>query len=63
MTPTSSAEALAIITNNLAEVLNVEILEKVLAEGRSPKIYWGTPEPTSSKDASLSGELAKAGHG
>ena len=39
-TPVAS-EALATITNNLAEVLNVEILEKILAEGRSPKIYWG----------------------
>jgi tyrosyl-tRNA synthetase len=42
MAASSHSEGLATITNNLAEVLNVEILEGVLAEGRSPKIYWGT---------------------
>ncbi|PLB38056.1 tyrosine--tRNA ligase TYS1 [Aspergillus candidus] len=31
-----------LITENLAEVLNPEIIEGILAEGRSLKIYWGT---------------------
>jgi tyrosyl-tRNA synthetase len=30
------------ITHNLNEVLNGEIIQEVLAQGRSPKIYWGT---------------------
>ena len=34
-------ERLALINENLAEVLNPEIIESVLAEGRNPKIYWG----------------------
>lgn len=31
----------SLIKENLAEVLNPEIIEKILAEGRHPKIYWG----------------------
>ncbi|RAH47125.1 tyrosine tRNA ligase [Aspergillus brunneoviolaceus CBS 621.78] len=31
-----------LIRENLAEVLNPEILEGILAEGRHPRIYWGT---------------------
>ncbi|PYH96631.1 tyrosine tRNA ligase [Aspergillus ellipticus CBS 707.79] len=31
-----------LIRENLQEVLNPEILEKVYAEGRNPSIYWGT---------------------
>lgn len=30
-----------LIRENLAEVLNPEILEGILAEGRHPRIYWG----------------------
>jgi tyrosyl-tRNA synthetase len=33
-------EKLALIYENLAEILNPEILEKPLKEGRNPKIYW-----------------------
>lgn len=29
------------ISENLAEVLNPEILEGILAEGRNPRVYWG----------------------
>ncbi|KAK8107596.1 tyrosyl-tRNA synthetase [Apiospora kogelbergensis] len=37
------AEArLALIKENLAEVLDAPIIENILAEGRNPKIYWGT---------------------
>ncbi|TDZ16912.1 Tyrosine--tRNA ligase [Colletotrichum sidae] len=35
-------ERFALIQENLAEVMNPEIIEKILAEGRNPKIYWGT---------------------
>ena len=35
------AERLALIRENLEEVLNEEIIEKIIAEGRHPKIYWG----------------------
>ncbi|KAL4751993.1 hypothetical protein BDW72DRAFT_80156 [Aspergillus terricola var. indicus] len=31
-----------LITENLAETLNPEIIESILAEGRNPRIYWGT---------------------
>jgi hypothetical protein len=31
-----------LIANNLAEVLDPEIIQKILAEGRNPRIYWGT---------------------
>ncbi|KAH7161485.1 hypothetical protein EDB81DRAFT_784911 [Dactylonectria macrodidyma] len=39
MTP---EERLALISENLAEVLNPEIIDKILKEGGHPKIYWGT---------------------
>ncbi|RDL30670.1 Tyrosine--tRNA ligase [Venustampulla echinocandica] len=35
-------ERLALINENLVEVLNPELIEQPLAEGRNPKIYWGT---------------------
>ncbi|KAJ5947226.1 hypothetical protein N7466_000241 [Penicillium verhagenii] len=31
-----------LIKDNLGEILNPEIIETVLAEGRNPRIYWGT---------------------
>ncbi|KAH8430184.1 Tyrosine--tRNA ligase cytoplasmic [Aspergillus melleus] len=36
------SERLALIQENLAEVLNFEVVEKIIAEGNNPKIYWGT---------------------
>jgi tyrosyl-tRNA synthetase len=30
-----------LINENLAEALNPEIIEAILAEGRNPRIYWG----------------------
>ncbi|KAG5934008.1 hypothetical protein E4U53_000797 [Claviceps sorghi] len=42
MTAADAAERLALLKENLAEVLNPEIIETILAEGRDPKIYWGT---------------------
>lgn len=38
---TKAQERFALIQENLAEVMNPEIIEKILAEGRNPKIYWG----------------------
>jgi len=35
-------EKLALINENLAEVLNPELIERPLSEGRNPRIYWGT---------------------
>lgn len=40
--PTTKEDRFDLIKDNLAEVLNPEILEKILDEGRNPKIYWGT---------------------
>ncbi|KAJ4153929.1 hypothetical protein LMH87_010395 [Akanthomyces muscarius] len=40
--PQTKEQRLALINENLAEVLNQEIIEKILDEGRNPKIYWGT---------------------
>ncbi|KAL2810990.1 tyrosine tRNA ligase [Aspergillus granulosus] len=31
-----------VITENLAEVINPELIEQILAEGRNPRVYWGT---------------------
>lgn len=42
MAALDSDQKLALIKENLAEVLNEEIIKKILDEGRSPKIYWGT---------------------
>lgn len=38
----SPDERRALIQSNLQEHLNFEILDKILAENRSPVIYWGT---------------------
>lgn len=42
MAAADASEKLALIRENLAEILNPEIIEKILDEGRHPKIYWGT---------------------
>lgn len=39
--PTTKEERLALIRDNLAEALNFEIIEKIIEEGGTPKIYWG----------------------
>jgi tyrosyl-tRNA synthetase len=33
-------DKLALINENLVEVLNPELIERPLAEGRNPRIYW-----------------------
>lgn len=39
-------ERLALVNENLAEVLNPELIQQPWAEGRNPKIYWVRPYPT-----------------
>jgi tyrosyl-tRNA synthetase len=41
MAEMNAAERFALIKENLQEVLNPDIIEGILAEGRNPKIYWG----------------------
>ncbi len=41
MAKTTPEARLALIRENLAELLNPEIIEKILNEDRNPKIYWG----------------------
>jgi tyrosyl-tRNA synthetase len=41
MATMEKSEQLALIKENLAETLNMEIIESVLDSGRSLKIYWG----------------------
>ena len=41
MTTLEVSEKLALIKENLVEVLNPEIIEAVLTEGRNLRIYWG----------------------
>lgn len=35
-------ERLALIKENLAEFLDFDIIEKIVNEGKDPKVYWGT---------------------
>lgn len=41
MAAPDSGKRFALIKENLAEVLNEEIIKKILDEGKHPKIYWG----------------------
>jgi tyrosyl-tRNA synthetase len=34
-------ERFSLISENLAEILDPEIIENILAEGRHPRVYWG----------------------
>ncbi|OAA68209.1 tyrosyl-tRNA synthetase [Niveomyces insectorum RCEF 264] len=40
--PETKQEKLDLIYENLAEVINPEIIESILDEGRNVKVYWGT---------------------
>jgi hypothetical protein len=53
----SKDERLALIKENLAEALNVEIIEKILDEGRNPKIYWGRHQNLESTYSKLTKKL------
>lgn len=44
MAEMNAAERFALIKENLQEILNPDIIEGILAEGRNPKIYWGTTQ-------------------
>jgi tyrosyl-tRNA synthetase len=41
MTTLTAPERLALIRENLAEVLNPELIERILVDGRNPRVYWG----------------------
>jgi len=41
MASLGTSERLALIRENLAETLNFEIIENIIAEGNNPKVYWG----------------------
>jgi tyrosyl-tRNA synthetase len=40
-----------LITRRLQEVLGGDLIKSILAEGRSPKAYWGTPSSFSYRSA------------
>lgn len=40
-------EKFALISENLAEVLNPELIQRILAEGRNVRVYWGMLVQTS----------------
>lgn len=42
MASMDAGERLSLIKENLQEVLNQDLIEGILAEGRNPRIYWGT---------------------
>ncbi|KAI1501541.1 hypothetical protein F5X99DRAFT_382252 [Biscogniauxia marginata] len=42
MATLNAAEKFALISENLAEVINPELIENILAEGRNVSVYWGT---------------------
>lgn len=58
MAAADSEKRLSLIKENLAEVLNEEIIKKILDEGRHPKIYWGRFEQFSrlKRPLSVSGQ-------
>ncbi|KAN0068299.1 hypothetical protein V8E54_013495 [Elaphomyces granulatus] len=35
-------ERFSLISENLCEILDPELIENILAEGRNPRVYWGT---------------------
>lgn len=42
MAQMAAEERIALIKENLAETLDFDIIEKIINEGKDPKIYWGT---------------------
>lgn len=42
MAPMPAEERLALIKENLAEWLDFDIIEKIIHDGKDPKVYWGT---------------------
>lgn len=37
----SAQDRFSLINDNLAEILNPEIIQSILDEGKNPRIYWG----------------------
>lgn len=42
MAEMKAEERLDLIKENLAEVLDFDIIEKIINDGGDPKVYWGT---------------------
>lgn len=42
MAQMAADERIALIKENLAEDLDFDIIEKIINEGKDPKVYWGT---------------------
>lgn len=55
----SPEERFDLIRENLGEVLNPELIESILKEGRNPRIYWGKRNP--SKFGGLGGPIYSFG--
>jgi tyrosyl-tRNA synthetase len=37
----SAEQRFDLIRENLGEILNPELIESILKEGRNPRVYWG----------------------
>lgn len=42
MAQMAAEERIALIKENLAEALDFDMIEKIINEGKDPKVYWGT---------------------
>lgn len=42
MAPMAAEERIALIKENLAETLDFDMIEKIINDGKDPKVYWGT---------------------
>lgn len=42
MAQMAAEERIALIKENLAEWLDFDMIEKIINEGKDPKVYWGT---------------------
>ncbi len=49
----SASERFSLISENLAEFLDPEIIQGILDEGRNPKVYWGKA-PSSRMSSAMS---------
>lgn len=42
MAQMAAEDRIALISENLAECLDFDMIEKIINEGKDPKVYWGT---------------------
>lgn len=42
MAQMAAEERIALIKENLAETLDFDMIEKIINDGKDPKVYWGT---------------------